>query len=423
MPPNRSENRRSKSQERGFGSNGADSGGLYELKEDGLQKHGDTSRMIRIVSGRKSRCRYGAWGIRRSTARGLPIRRSRRLFLSYNVCVPVALSRLTDNQLLDLRLCDLPVRIKGTRLEQRIGRLYRELDARRLRFHPHVWLSEEWFTPDATPGFAIPFYLADPRLIRLERAQMLEVEGAGEWECMKILRHEAGHAIDNAYGLHSQRAWTTIFGPYRKAYPKFYQPQPDSREYVLNLDAWYAQAHPAEDFAETFAVWLKPAAPWRKQYQDWGALRKLDYVNDAMRALENRYPTNSLKAEVDPLRQLTTTLREHYRRKRIYYTMQWPPSFERSLYRVFSADPRHRRLPSAAQFLRLARKEIGPVVAQGTGVHPYTVNHLLRQMIVRCRQLKLRLALPEEQAKYLSIVTLTMQIDSVLREGYHRIPL
>ena len=114
------------------------------------------------------------------------------------------LDRMTDRQLLELRLCDLPVRIRGTQLEQRIKKLYRELEARSLKFRPHVWLSEEWFTPDGVGGFAIPFYLAHPRLIKLERAQMLEVEGASDAECMRILRHEAGHAIDNAFRLHTR---------------------------------------------------------------------------------------------------------------------------------------------------------------------------------------------------------------------------
>ena len=139
--------------------------------------------------------------------------------LSYNGRV-TRLDRMTDHQLLDMRLCDLPVRIKGTRIEQRVAKLYRDLDERGLRFHPHVWLSEEWFTPDGTPGFAIPFYLAHPRLIKLERSQMLEAEGSSESECMRILRHEAGHAIDNAYGLHLRGGWAERFGYYRTKYPK-----------------------------------------------------------------------------------------------------------------------------------------------------------------------------------------------------------
>jgi len=333
------------------------------------------------------------------------------------------LDRMTDRQLLDLRLCDLPVRIRGTRLEQRIEKLYREMESRSLAIRPHVWLSEEWFTPDGVGGFAIPFYLAHPRLIKLERAQMLEVEGASEGECMRILRHEAGHAIDNAFRLHARRGWTETFGSYRVPYPEWYQPQPDSRDYVLNLDAWYAQAHPAEDFAETFAVWLKDGARWHRQYQGWGSLRKLEYVDRLMIELAGRRPARRPRREVDSLPMLKKTLREHYQRKRAYYTIDWPASYERNLFRVFSAEPRHNPLPSAAQFLRHIRRDVCDVVARGTGVHHYTINHIVRHMIVRCRELELRLTIPEEEARQLMIVTLTMQVMQVLRTGYHRIPL
>ena len=111
-----------------------------------------------------------------------------------------------DEKLLDLRIAELGVSIEGSILESRIAELQRELDARGLTlFQPHFWLSAEWFSPDGVPGVAIPFYLAHPRLEKLERAQMLEVEGGNEAWCMKILRHEAGHAIDNAYKLRQRR--------------------------------------------------------------------------------------------------------------------------------------------------------------------------------------------------------------------------
>jgi hypothetical protein len=330
---------------------------------------------------------------------------------------------MTDRQLLDLRLCDLPVQIKGTHLEQRIEKLYRELDARSLAFRPHIWLSEEWFTPDGVAGFAIPFYLAHPRLMKLERAQMLEVEGAGEAECMRILRHEAGHAIDNAFRLHSSRTWSDTFGSYRVPYPEWYQPQPGSRDYVLNLDAWYAQAHPAEDFAETFAVWLKPGVRWRRQYEGWGALRKLEYVDHLMRRMAERKPPRKPRRFVEPLSYLKKTLREHYRRKRAYYTIHWPASYDSNLYRIFSPDSRHHHSGNAAQFLRHIRRDLAAVVARGTGVHLYTINHIVRHMIVRCRELNLHLTMPEEDARELTIITLTMQMMQVLRSGYHRIPL
>ena len=110
-----------------------------------------------------------------------------------------ALDSLTYEELLDTRLCDLPLSIKGSPLKRRVAQLHQELAARGLRFKPHVWLSKEWFTPDNIPGFAMPFYLAHPRLSKLERKQMREVEGGTERECLQIMRHEAGHAIDNAF--------------------------------------------------------------------------------------------------------------------------------------------------------------------------------------------------------------------------------
>ena len=330
---------------------------------------------------------------------------------------------MTDRQLLDVRLCDLPLKIKGSQLEQRIDKLYRELDARSLAFRPHIWLSEEWFTPDGVPGFAIPFYLAHPRLIKLERAQMLEVEGVSEAECMRILRHEAGHAMDNAYRFHASRTWSDTFGSYRVPYPEWYQPQPGSRDYVFNLDAWYAQAHPAEDFAETFAVWLKPGSRWRRQYEGWGSLRKLEFVDHLMDRMAGRRPKRKPRHVIEPLRENKKTLREHYRRKRAYYTIHWPASYERNLYRIFSRDSRHRESGSAAQFLRHIRDDLATIVARGTGVHLYTINHIVRHMVVRCRELNLYMTMSEEEARELTIITLTMQVMQVMRSGYHRIPL
>ena len=152
-------------------------------------------------------------------------------------------------------------------------------------------------------------------------------------------------------------------------------------------------------------------------------MHKLEYVDRSMTALKNSKPRNKLRFKVDPISALKTTLREHYRKKRVYYAIHWPPAFERNLYRLFSPEARRRNSPSAAQFLRRIRRDISQLVAAGTGLHPYSVNHIVRQMVVRCRQLDLRVTQPEEEARQLSIVVLTMQIMQVLGKGYHRIPL
>ncbi len=336
----------------------------------------------------------------------------------------IALEQLTDEDLLEFRLCDLPVRIEGTHLEERVAQLYAELEERGLRFRPHVWLSEEWFSPDGVPGFAIPFYLAHPRLARLERKQVLEVEGGTARECMGFMRHEAGHAFDNAFRFRARRRWRTLFGLFSQPYPKSYQPEPTSRDFVLHLGAWYAQAHPAEDFAETFAVWLaSPPARWRKRYAGWHALDKLEYVNRLAEGAAGAKPLNRRRDVLRPLSQLTMTLREHYRRKREYYAVGLPTNYDRDLKRIFPAASRAEGQQTAAHFLRSVRRELVQAVAEGTGVHQYTIDQILLKMIDRCKVLRLRLAAPEEQAARRVLVMLTVQTSNVIHMGYHRIAL
>src|SRR4029077_6560203 len=125
-------------------------------------------------------------------------------------------------------LRDLPLRLDNTLVARRVTRLHRELGARKIVALPHVWLSEVFFPPDRTLGFAIPFYLAHPRLMRLERSQMLECEGAGEAECRRILRHEAGHALEEAYALNKRPRYRELFGDPDDPYPDNYKPRVDS---------------------------------------------------------------------------------------------------------------------------------------------------------------------------------------------------
>jgi hypothetical protein len=328
---------------------------------------------------------------------------------------------LTDEDLLDMRICDLPLKIKGSFLERHIIRLYSELNEREIRFKPHVWLAEEWFSPDGVPGIAIPFYLAHPRLMKLERRQMLEVEGGTDKECMRILRHEAGHALDTAFRIHFKRRQRELFGSFTTPYPEFYKPKPKSRNYVLHLRAWYAQAHPAEDFAETFAVWLTPRSHWRRRYKGWPALRKLEYIDDLMAEIAGTRPANRTRTKVEPLSALKITLRQHYRRKRMRYDFEWPAVYDRDLRRIFSDDPKHKLRPTAASFIRSVRTEVRQIVAEGTEVHQYTIDHMIKNMIDRCRELRLRVATPKRETRRRLMIVLTVQVMNVLHSGYHRI--
>jgi hypothetical protein len=297
---------------------------------------------------------------------------------------------LSDEQLLKLRLSSLKVKVEGTWLEDCLNALHGELEERDIRLRPYAWISSEWFCPENTPGIAIPFYLAHPRLMKLEKKMMLEVEG-GTWsECMAILRHEAGHTVQHAYQLHRRRRWQQLFGPSSKRYPRYYRPNPASRRYVQHLRRWYAQSHPDEDFAETFAVWLRPRSNWRTRYAGWPALKKLEYVDALMEEIAGKRPLITTRERVDPLRELSETLGSHYQKKQAFYAFEPPKTYDRDLYRLFSADPRHRRAQPASTFLRRHRAQVRNLVARWTGENQLTLDAVLDDMIIRCRAHNLR---------------------------------
>ena len=329
----------------------------------------------------------------------------------------------SDDALLDLPMCDLHVTLTGSFLERPIVELTRELDARQLLFRPHFWLSNEWFTPDGVPGIAIPFYLAHPRLAKLEQSQMLEVEGGTmEW-CLRILRHEAGHAIENAYKLRRRKTRQQIFGKSSQQYPLYYSPRPYSRSFVRHLDLWYAQSHPDEDFAETFAVWLTPDSMWEERYRGWPVLKKLSYVDALMQELQGVSPPVTTREEVDPLPSLRKTLREHYDRKRKHYGIESQLQYDPDLKRLFSQLPTHTSKQSAATFLNRIRREVRRKVAGWTGEYQYTIDQILEDMIQRCRALNLRVPGSDEQAKLDFTILLTVHTMNVLRSGRHRVAL
>ncbi len=330
---------------------------------------------------------------------------------------------LSDEALLDLRFCQLDLSLRGSLVESCLDQLFGELAARGIAFRPHCWLSDEWFTPDGVPGIAIPFYLAHPRLMKLEERQMLEVEGGTPESCLRILRHETGHAIDNAYRLRRRRRRVALFGRPSTPYPDFYTPKPYSKQFVLHLDAWYAQSHPDEDFAETFAVWLDPASDWRARYAGWPALRKLRYMDRLMQDIGPKPPLVRTRRRVDPVERLRRTLRDHYARKRRHYGLEHPTFYDRDLRLLFSDAPEHASLPKASRFINRVRREVRRTVTAWTGAYQYTIDRVIADMAARCDELGLHLREPEEQTRLDFLVLLTVQTMNYLHSGRHRVAL
>ena len=301
-----------------------------------------------------------------------------------------AWARYSDEDLLNVRMKDLGVSIKGTWLEGKIAQLHEELAASGVAVRSHFWLSHEWFSPHDTPGIAVPFYLAHPRLAKLERKMVMEVEGGSARECMRILRHEAGHVVQRAYGLHRRRRWQQLFGNASKRYPDHYRPDPTSKRHVQHLRRWYAQCHPDEDFAETFAVWLTPRSSWKKKYTDWPALKKLEYVDELMTELAGVKPPPKRRTEMDPMRELRMTLRDHYAAKRERFAVDAPTIFDRDLKRIFTTEPRQQNAPGASSVIKRHRNRIMTSVAHYTGEYPLALDAALEDVIDRTRALKLR---------------------------------
>ncbi len=296
-----------------------------------------------------------------------------------------------DEKLLDLRFCDLGLSWRDGPIEAAVRTLHDELGARGLKLRPHVWLSTEWFSPDRIPGIAVPFYLAHPRLLRLERSLMLEAEGGTREECMMILRHEAGHCAQHAWRLHLRAEWKRQFGDASRPYPEVYRPNPASQKFVQHLRQYYAQAHPEEDFAETFAVWLTPRHPWRRRYADWPALKKLEYVERLMQDLRGRVPSVRSRRQLEPLSSLRLTLREHYTARQAHFARHRPTIPDRDLKRLFPAEPGSRR-ELASRFLHRHRGEVRRMVARFTGESPYALERVLDDVIERCQVLDLRVS-------------------------------
>jgi hypothetical protein len=299
---------------------------------------------------------------------------------------------LAEERLLARRISGLGLALGGSQVERAIRRLHRELAARGLRLRPHCWVALEWFSPDGVPGIAVPFYLLHPRLQAMQRRFTGEAEGGNARDLMRILRHEAGHAIDSAFRLRRRAGWRAAFGPSSRHYAGIYRPRPGSRRYVQHLGGWYSQSHPAEDFAETFAVWLAPGSDWRRRYAGWpSALAKLRFVEATMRDLRGREPPVRSRHVIDPARASRLTLGQYFRRLARRRRGPSAPRTDAALRRLFVPRGTGRRRASGARLMREEMPRLRRRIARQLGVSEYFVQEVVLRMIGRSRALDLQL--------------------------------
>ena len=293
--------------------------------------------------------------------------------------------------LLGRRISELGLEIRGSRVASLVAQLYAELSDRGIAFRPPVYLSDQWGCPDGTPLIGVPFYLADARLERIEAEHAGSVES--DAEAMRYLRHEAGHAVNYAFRVHERREFADLFGDFARPYRERYAADPLSRSYVRHILGWYAQKHPDEDFAETFAVWMTPGFDWRVEYAGWEAMRKLEWVDALMGELALLSPDGPAPSEDDvPVEMMHWTVGEHYESGEEPLPLGDGRQFDGDLLRVFARKGDAPTGETALHFLTQHEGELVTRISYWTGETPSVVRTLLRALRDRASALDLRVS-------------------------------
>lgn len=319
---------------------------------------------------------------------------------------------------------DLGLTISGTFLEPLLTEFEAELVRVGLaRLRPHFYLSTEWGVPYGTTSIAIPFYLARPELTALHDEHTGYVEGLSRPDILRYLRHEMGHVVNYAYELYEDENWIKHFGSMTQPYVEEYRPQPFSRRYVTHLPGWYAQKHPDEDWAETFAVWMTPNQDWRAEYADRAtALAKLEYCDEVLRRLSREDPRITRTELDEDVGDLTGSIEQFYHHDSTS-DERLPHGLDGSLRTIFEEGglledrtTTARRLP-ASKIIRQLSRDLTANVYRWTGHFPERTQRLLRHLISRADELKQ--VYPEDRETEVA-VALTTLVTALAMNHVHR---
>jgi len=308
-------------------------------------------------------------------------------------------------EILGRRICDFDLRIEGRPLEKVIERFRCELVARGIvKLQPAFYLTDEWGVPEGTVAIGMPFYLADATLMKVQKKKRAGlVEGESDEDVLRYLRHEMGHVVNYAYRLYATAEWNRIFGSMSRPYTEDYHVVAFSPDYVRHLPGGYAQKHPDEDWAETFAVWITPGLDWRELYQDSpGALLKLEYCSRTLESLREVTPEIT-STEIDyDAREIKATVQEFYEAIDLGEA-KIPRSLDGDLKLIFTfqqpeGQSASGRLGDAAQLLKRHGDFLANSVYRWTGVDPSLVSPIVAHLRKRAADLGIQYPLGERDA-------------------------
>ena len=342
----------------------------------------------------------------------------------------IASRAFRESNLFGTPIRDLKLSIEGTRLAPLLEQFLQELKAKNVhRLAPKFHLSTEWGVPFGTVVIGIPFYLARPELTDLHGEEVGHIEGFNETDILRYLRHEMGHVVNYGYKLYDEEEWVKMFGSITQPYLEDYRPQPFSRRFVRHLPGWYAQKHPDEDWAETFAVWMTPGLDWRKEYAPWPtALAKLEYCERTMARLAEHDPPVTATELDEDVGELAYSLRDYYKNQPAENEPPASAGLDGDLRAIFDeiappadaskAEPKETR-PAAALIRKLERPLMADVF-RWTGHFPEKTRSLMRHLAQRAEALQQVYPIEAEMEATIGVTILvtSLAMNHVHRGGY-----
>lgn len=328
-----------------------------------------------------------------------------------------------ESNLFGTPIRDLKLAIENTRLAPLIDQFLAELKAKGItRLTPRFHLSSEWGVPFGSIAIGIPFYLAQPELTELHGEEVGHIEGFSPPDILRYLRHEMGHVVNYAYKLYDQEQWVVLFGSINQPYVEDYRPQPFSRRYVRHLPGWYAQKHPDEDWAETFAVWMSPDRNWRTEYAKWpSALTKLEYCDRMLTELQKRDPLVVSDELDEDVGELTYSIQEFYEKQAA--EDEPSPGLDGDLRTIFDdlASPAEGAAAvetrAAGPLIRKLERPLMAQVFRWTGHFPERTRSLMRHLAQRAEALS---QVYPQNAENEAIVGVTILVTSLAMNYVHR---
>lgn len=307
-----------------------------------------------------------------------------------------ALERL---KYLDVPISELSSKISGNFLKL-IKQVEAEAARKKIKFKPEYYLGIGWGCVNKSVSIEIPFWFQNETLTAIEDEMAYDgVEN--ESEIKMGLRHEFGHALNYAYKLYLDAEWRKLFGNFNKKYSDYYRFNPWSKRHVKHLPDYYAQKHPDEDWAETFAVWLTPGSNWRRIYAKTPALQKLLYVDKKMDEIAGKEPLNKRIKRDAPIEKARMTIREFYGAddEDISPSEQLLEDVE-AMRRIFPNGFRTKRnLKDAWKLIHKFSPLVSQKLSEELNIPQHSANRVLRLLESICKTYDLKTRQGEEEEK------------------------